>query len=156
MSHLPDEVFRTVVASTPLVSIDLLLRRDDGAYLVGWRQNRPAAGFWFVPGGRIRKDERIADAFARISEGELGCAFDLADARLVGLYDHLYPDSVFGETAFGTHYVVLAHRIDVPDGFLPSLDAQHARWEWMAPAALLADPAVHANTRAYFPAVEQL
>jgi len=156
MSHLPDEVFRTVIASTPLVSIDLLVRRADGRYLVGWRKNRPAARHWFVPGGRIRKMETIAAAFARLTEGELGAALPFATARLVGAYDHLYDDTVFGAEGSGTHYVVLAYRIDVPEEFEPRVDAQHERFQWMTPDEILADPDTHANTRAYFPAAERV
>ena len=33
---------------------------------MGWRENEPAKGTWFVPGGHHRKDEKIADAFDRI------------------------------------------------------------------------------------------
>jgi colanic acid biosynthesis protein WcaH len=150
MSHLPDAVFRTVIAATPLVSIDLLVRRADGCFLVGWRQNRPAARHWFVPGGRVRKGETLATAFARLTAGELGTAFTLAEATLVGAYDHLYPDTVFGPGDGGTHYVVLAHRLEVPADFAPVADAQHERFRWMHPGELRADPAVHPNTRAYF------
>ncbi len=56
--------FSTVIRSTPLVSIDLILTRPDGAVLVGRRQNEPAKAYWFVPGGRIRKDERLDAAIA--------------------------------------------------------------------------------------------
>jgi colanic acid biosynthesis protein WcaH len=43
MGHLPEPIFQSIIEHTPLVSIDLLLRGSDGRYLVGWRQNRPAA-----------------------------------------------------------------------------------------------------------------
>jgi colanic acid biosynthesis protein WcaH len=39
---------------------------------MGWRENEPAKRTWFVPGGRIRKDEKIADAFERIIRTETG------------------------------------------------------------------------------------
>lgn len=156
MSHLPDDIFRTIVEVTPLVSIDLLLRGSDGRYLLGWRQNRPAARHWFVPGGRIRKGETRGAAFARITAGELGTSFELSTARLLNTYDHLYEDTVFGATPYGTHYVVLAYRLDLAPGFVPRVDAQHDRFEWMTPEEILAHPKVHANSKAYFPAVEQL
>lgn len=151
MSKLPPEIFRTVVEHTVLASIDLLITRPDGKLLVGWRENRPAQHAWFVPGGRINKNETRADAFSRITQAELGgvCAF--ADARLAGVYEHIYDDNVFGEAHFGTHYIVLAHRLDVPAGFEPRPDAQHARFQWMSLAEVREDPAVHPYTRAYLP-----
>jgi colanic acid biosynthesis protein WcaH len=50
---LDDTTFKTVIASTPLISIDLVVKNTKGEYLLGYRNNRPAQGFWFVPGGRI-------------------------------------------------------------------------------------------------------
>lgn len=66
--NLDTEVFKTVVASTPLISMDLIVQNDAGQVLLGYRNNRPAQGFWFVPGGRILKDEHFEVAFGRLSE----------------------------------------------------------------------------------------
>ena len=52
---LDEDSFRAAVAAVPLVSIDLVVRRANGDVLLGLRNNRPAQGQWFVPGGRIRK-----------------------------------------------------------------------------------------------------
>lgn len=146
--RLPREVFREVVRLSPLVSIDLVARNPAGEVLVGWRRNRPAQASWFVPGGRIAKDERIADAFARLAREELGLPLAVTQARFLGVFEHLYPDNFAGEPGFGTHYVVLAYEVDAPPGLVPP-DDQHARYRWMSDAALLAEPEVHANTRAY-------
>jgi len=101
--------FQTVVASTPLVAIDLVVRNGRGEVFLGLRVNRPAYGFWFVPGGRIRKNESLDSAFRRITQDELGRPFERATARLLGVYEHFYEDSVFANAGFGpdTHFVVL-------------------------------------------------
>ena len=155
-SPLSENTFREVIRCAPLVSIDLVVRRPDGRYLVGWRRNRPAAAHWFVPGGRIFKNERILDAFARLTAKELGEALPWEGARLLGAYDHIYDDTVFGDGDGGTHYVVLAHWVPVPEGFEPRVDPQHDRFTWLLPSELMTEPTVHANTRAYFPAAEEL
>ncbi|MFC4195069.1 NUDIX domain-containing protein [Novosphingobium lubricantis] len=64
---LPLDTFLRVVDATPLIAIDLIVPNEDGGYLLGHRVNRPAQGFWFVPGGRIHKNERLDDAFRRIA-----------------------------------------------------------------------------------------
>jgi len=146
--------FLSVVRLTPLVSIDLIVTRPDGAALVGRRVNRPAQGTWFVPGGRIRKDETLDDAFRRIVTDELGPEPGVSplrrDAGFLGVYEHFYPDNFAGTEGIGTHYVVLAYRATVADTAQPGQAAQHSAYRWMSPAELLADPAVHDNTRAYF------
>ncbi len=141
--------FFHVVRLTPLVSIDLVVRDAAGRVLVGWRVNRPARDSWFVPGGRVYKNERLADAFRRTALAELGRAFELDAARPLGVYEHLYDDNALGEPGVGTHYVVLAYELCV-EGELPLPDAQHSRHRWMTVDELVADEAVHPNTRAYF------
>ena len=90
---MPPEDFIRLVELGPLVSIDLLVVNARGELLVGQRTNRPAQGYWFVPGGRIAKGETLEAAFAAISLRELGQAMVLADATLAGAYTHLSEDN---------------------------------------------------------------
>ena len=75
VAFLEKSVFTTVINSTPLVSIDLLIENTDGKILLGYRNNRPAKGYWFVPGGRIQKGESMDDAFQRLTQSEIGEVF---------------------------------------------------------------------------------
>jgi len=145
---LKAETFDLIVRHTPLCSFDLLVRDAQGRLLVGRRTNRPAQGAWFVPGGRIQKDERLADAFRRITRAELGVEIELAVTRFVGYFEHHYPDNRGGLPGFGTHYVVLAHEI-AGHSFSSLPTDQHAAYRWVSDAEALADPDVHENTKAY-------
>ncbi len=148
MAFLPPAIFGVVVRHTPLVSIDLLVRDAQGRLLVGQRRHQPARGTWFVPGGRIDKDERLADAFIRLTKEELGSAFSLEEGRFVGVFEHFYPDNALEEPGYGTHYVVLAYQLR--DGKIQALpEKQHAAYRWLNDAEILADPDVHENTKAY-------
>src|SRR5262245_59439512 len=93
---LSREAFLEVVRNAPLVSIDVVVRDARGSVLVGLRNNRPARGWWFVPGGVIRKNERLEQAFRRISQAELGGAQELAATRFLGPFEHLYEDNFAG------------------------------------------------------------
>jgi colanic acid biosynthesis protein WcaH len=132
------------------VSIDLIVRNEDGQVLLGKRTNRPAKGCWFVPGGRVRRNERIVNAFERISGTELGIPLTLKNADFLGVHEHFYDDNFLGEEGIGTHYVVLAYacRIDSSVRFLP--DDQHSELAWWDVGELLRSPPVHVNTKAYF------
>jgi colanic acid biosynthesis protein WcaH len=147
---LNKDEFAQVVRNTPLVSIDLIIRDPDQHVLVGLRTSEPAKGKWFVPGGVVRKYERLADAFARIVKAEIGLDASIDDAKFVGVYEHLYDDNVFGEEGFGTHYVVLAHQLNLDHQPPIMSDRQHNGFRWMTPAELISSPDVHPNTRAYF------
>lgn len=145
---LERNAFLAVVRDTPLVSIDLVVSDREGRVLLGQRLNAPAQGFWFVPGGRIRKDETLADAFQRITRDELGQSFPLASGRFLGVYEHLYSDNFALAPGVSTHYVVLAFALDV-EALVPPT-AQHGAYRWQAVAELVRDEGVHANSRAYF------
>lgn len=147
---IDDEQFLKVIDSTPLVSIDLIVENKNGAILLGKRLNRPAQGFWFVPGGRIRKNEKIAAAFTRISKAELGTALPITEAQLIGAYNHIYNDNYLGKEHINTHYVVLGYKIKWPDDLNIHADDQHSELKWWPLAELLDNPEVHANTKAYF------
>jgi colanic acid biosynthesis protein WcaH len=103
--RLDDETFEQVVRSTPLCSIDLIIRDTDAHTLVGLRLGEPAKGYYFVPGGRIRKDERLADAFRRILAEETSIEAQLSDDKYLGVFERFYPTNRFGKPGFGTHYV---------------------------------------------------
>ena len=146
--YLDDKTFSTVLNSTPLVSIDLLIENGNGEFLLGERLNRPAKGFWFVPGGRILKNETLKEAFARLTLAELGESFDINQASLQGPYDHIYNDSVFGDTP-STHYVAIAYRLKVKKLVnLPS--EQHSSYRWFSPSEIKQSSDIHPNTKAYF------
>ena len=145
-----DKDFLHIIAATPLVSIDLIVRNAEGEILLGRRVNRPAKDYWFVPGGRIRKNEHLANAMQRISEAELGLIFNLDPARLLGAYEHIYEDNFFGEAGINTHYVVLAYDYSLPEGTQIILDDQHSEAKWWPVDELLNSPEVHKNTKGYF------
>jgi colanic acid biosynthesis protein WcaH len=147
---LAPQEFAEVIRLTPLVAIDLIVRSRDGRVLVGRRTNEPARDWFFVPGSRISKNERLAAAFERITREELGTRLPLERGRLLGVYEHLYPTNRFERPGFGTHYIVLAHELDLTldPNALPK--DQHAEYLWLRPEEILASAQVHENTKAYF------
>ncbi|WP_025601089.1 GDP-mannose mannosyl hydrolase [Burkholderia sp. WSM2230] len=143
--------FLDVVRLTPLVAIDLIVSDADGRILIGHRRNRPARGTWFVPGGRILKDETLDAAFSRIADAELGVAkLARSSARFEGVFEHHYSDNFAGEPGVSTHYIVLAYALTLAGMQLLGRPDQHSGYLWLTPAQLLARGDVHENTKAYF------
>ena len=161
--HAPDgghavlnaDTFLSVVSAAPLVAVDLVLVRGGCEILLGLRNNRPAQGCWFVPGGRIRKDEPIQAALARVAANELDLQLAALPhaPTLMGAFEHFYPDCFAGSAenvGVSTHYVVLGHLLHVPANFaLPGFDAQHAELRWWPMPEAQASPAVHRFTKDY-------
>ena len=147
--RLEYELFKTIVKHTPLISIDLIIRNDKGEALLGQRLNRPAKNYWFVPGGRIFKDESFEDAFKRITYEELGVQTSLGEAIFLGVYEHFYNDN-FSELDFSTHYVVHGYEIQINPQQLRLPTIQHNSYKWFDVEALLHSTIVHQYTKNYF------
>jgi colanic acid biosynthesis protein WcaH len=153
---LDNQTFLTVIESTPLVSIDLILFRNQSEILLGLRNNKPAQNFWFVPGGRIFKNEKIYDALLRIAEKELGLGTEIKIGNLtphwLGLFEHFHFYTDFGDAGISTHYVVLGYKLDVSDDFLlpRCFDDQHTEFCWWQIKVALKSPFVHKFTKEYF------
>jgi colanic acid biosynthesis protein WcaH len=153
---LSTEAFTSACSALPLVSIDLLITRpgkNGEELLLGLRNNRPAQGWWFTPGGRIRKNEPLQDAMHRIAAGELNLSEALLPrATLLGAWDHFYDDSAFSQ-AVSTHYVNLAYWLRVDSREAGAIEApageqhQHSAWQWLALESAMHAEQVHENVR---------
>ena len=147
---LADETFKSIIQHTPLISIDLIVRNEKGEVLLGKRVNAPAKGYWFVPGGRVRKNETLDDTFVRLLKEELGIESGItrADAKFLGVYEHFYDDNVFDENVT-THYVVLAYELNIIH--LDSIKCkQHSKYGWFEDEILIGDKEVNKLTIKYF------
>lgn len=146
---LSTQDFHHVIQHAPLVSIDLVVLDAHRNMLLGQRCNAPAQGAWFVPGGRIFKGELLAAAMHRTLMAELGTAATGLTPEWLGLYEHHYPDCATSPD-ISTHYVVLAHKVVLPEGWcceLPKQQHAHYRWQPLAEVATAAD--VHVHSRWY-------
>jgi colanic acid biosynthesis protein WcaH len=123
---LPITVFKTVIAATPLISIDLIVRKDKQSILLGKRTNRPAQGFWFVPCELALKDESLDAAFKSLLTAELGisCSSKSVVSKFKGVYQHFYNDNAI-DSNFTTHYVVLDYEIKTGRSLGRSPKEQH-------------------------------
>ena len=103
---IPDDEWRTIVANVPLVSVDLVIEHDGGV-LLGKRENDPAKGEWFVPGGTVFKNERRIEAVHRVAEEELGESVVVDDC--LGTSEHLY-DTAETDGIDSKHYLATGYR----------------------------------------------
>ena len=150
---LPDDTFKSIIQHTPLISIDLIVRNEKGEVLLGKRVNAPAKGYWFVPGGRVRKNETLDDAFVRLVREELGIESGVtrADAKFLGVFEHFYNENVFDDDV-STHYVVLAyHFLLGQKKQFPKM--QHQKYQLICESKLLNNEDVHQFTKDYFVSV---
>ncbi|OYR50328.1 GDP-mannose mannosyl hydrolase [Halorubrum sp. Ea8] len=117
---IPDDEWATIVANVPIVSVDLVIRRDGGV-LLGRRTNDPAKGYWFVPGGRVLKGESRREAVHRVASEELGLEVEIVES--LGAFEHRY-DTADVPGVDSKQYLANGYVVDVVSGELTP-DDQH-------------------------------
>jgi len=137
---------KTVINSTPLISIDLLVRRDN-KILLGKRINKPAQGYLFSIGGRVYKNESIQQATARIAKDELNISLKLTPS-FIGVFEHFYDDGIYKDIS--THYINLAYEVDINNEILNLPNDQHNEYQWLGINELLSSKQVHKYVKDYF------
>ncbi len=148
---IPQPDFLNVITNTPLISIDIIIHNPKEEVLLGLRRNAPARNYWFIPGGRILKDESFPVAFSRIASAEYGLHLNIGDAVFKGIYEHIYPgENFFDEPGVSTHYIVIAYEYRLTGAPLKLPEEQHNEYRWMKINALLNDEKVHPNAKNYF------
>ena len=142
---LDSQIFKIIVDSAPLISIDFLLKKGN-KILLGKRINKPAQGYFFSIGGRINKNETIDNAIARVAFKELNMSLN-SSPEFIGVFEHFYDDSLYKNIS--THYVNIAYKYETkrtPD--LPI--EQHSEYKWFTIDELLKSKQVHKYTKDYF------
>ena len=92
----------------------------DGALLLIRRGHGPGAGEWSVPGGRVERDELLAEAVVRELLEETG--LEAVCGPLVGLVER------FDE---GNHFVILDFEVTVLDDQTPVAGDDAAEVAWV-------------------------
>ena len=142
---LDDATFKTIIDSTPLISIDILLKKDNKV-LLGRRINKPAQGYFFSTGGRINKNETIDSAMVRIVKNELNIELKFMP-EFIGVFEHFYDDSMYEDVS--THYVNLAYEYEVEEVLNLPIE-QHNEYQWFTVSELLKSKQVHKYVKDYF------
>jgi colanic acid biosynthesis protein WcaH len=68
---IPAADYKKFLEQMPVVCIDAIIMNNNGQYLLIKRKNEPLKGDYWVPGGRLLKNETLNDAVLRKVKEEL-------------------------------------------------------------------------------------
>jgi GDP-mannose mannosyl hydrolase len=114
----------------PTVCVDCLVVNDRGEFLLVKRANEPLRGEHWLPGGRVYKGERLADAVHRKMQEEIGVEVDIVEN--VGFFEEFY-EKTKENAVGGVHSISFVYLVR-PNSYDIRLDSQSSEWGWFKEA----------------------
>ncbi|MFN8561492.1 MAG: NUDIX domain-containing protein [Anaerolineae bacterium] len=94
MSHfIPWRLYRRILETMPIPCVDIAIVAN-GAVLLVRRNDAPAIGQWWLPGGRVYKGEMMKDAAIRKAREEVG--IDCHVGPIIHTAETIFPDGPEG------------------------------------------------------------
>lgn len=103
---LDKDLYTKILASVPVLTVDLIVENEKGKYLLVGRNNEPLKGEYYVPGGRVMLMETVADSVKRKLLEETGLTANTIE--FVGYSDDFFNKNEFGLP--GIHTVSLVFK----------------------------------------------
>jgi 8-oxo-dGTP diphosphatase len=82
-------LYDQITKSLPIVSVEAVIKIDD-ALLFLKRNNQPAQGEWWFPGGRIHLGESLEEALRREVKEET--RLEISSHKFINVYSRVFPE----------------------------------------------------------------
>lgn len=126
MQRIPAEIYKKILENVPIPCVDLVVHHK-GKVLLLLRNDEPAKGKWWLPGGRVHKNEKLKDAAFRKVREETG--LNVSVEKRIGVYETMFGKSPFGT---GVHNVTVGFLVKVTDKKLQiRLDRTSKNFRWI-------------------------
>jgi colanic acid biosynthesis protein WcaH len=123
---LPVDEYRHILSAVPIVCVDCVVAGDGGAVLLVKRRNAPLQGEFWLPGGRLHKNEPLAGAVHRKMREEIGV--DVEIVRNIGFFEEFFDHSAENADG-GVHSISIVYLVRPASNDF-RLDSQSSEWGW--------------------------
>lgn len=123
---IPDKLYEQIIQHTVIATVDLVIMDSDKHILLCKRSNRPLKWQYYLPGGRINKNETMIQATHRKAKQELGLEIDTDRLIFVWVYDDIFSDSEFGDASTHCIPVTFTYQLEPEEQYLIQWDNQHS------------------------------
>jgi colanic acid biosynthesis protein WcaH len=125
---IDDHLYQQIVQVMPIPCVDLVVTNDSGQVLLARRENEPARGEWWFPGGRVHYLETRVDAAVRKLRQE--CALEANQLVDLGTFDVIVKRSDNGKNLHG---ITTLYCMKVNQNQTFTLDSQNSEAQWRLP-----------------------
>ena len=123
---IPWELYRQILETMPIPCVDIAIVAH-GTVLLVMREDAPARGQWWVPGGRVLKGEMMRDAAIRKAREEVG--IDCHVGPIIHTAETIFPDGPDGIPVHSINSCFFMYPVK-PD-FQITLDAHQNQYQWV-------------------------
>lgn len=124
---IPIEHYKKIVEVLPILCVDIIIKNQNGEYLLIKRANEPLKGQWWVIGGRVLKGENLEQAAKRKVKEEVGLEID--NVKSVGYYEDVSETNPFGLTT-PLHSISIVFSTIIENEKIVTLDYQSSDWKY--------------------------
>jgi len=131
---IEERLYQQIRQVMPIPCVDVLVTDENGRVLLLKRANRPAAGQWWFPGGRVHFLEKRMDAVSRKLKEE--CCLTMTHADSMGTFDMIFTER---EGRTGHHGITTLFHTRVRRTQV-TLDRQSQQYAWRTIAEWKTEP----------------
>lgn len=129
VKKIPDEEYVKILRYMPVCCVDLVIHHK-GKVLLVYRRRDPAKNKWWLPGGRIYKNEKFEEAAYRKAIEETGLKIKIK--KKLGSYDYFDKKSSFKQIKNGVHTPVIGFLVETVKENQPiKIDSTSSDYKWI-------------------------
>ena len=103
---IEESLYKEICSKMPIPCVDIIIQNKKGHFLLVKRTNEPLKSKFWLPGGRILKEESVNDALSRKCKEELDLLVDPSEFKFTGFSQANYVKNAFGSDG-GYHTISL-------------------------------------------------
>ena len=123
---IPDQLYEQILENMPIFCIDMVVY-SKGKVLLVKRKEKPAQRDWWVPGGRLFKEEKLVEGVKRKIKEEVGLKIKSIDH--VGMQEYFSDDGIYQNLKF--HAVAAIYKVEVDEEKV-TLDETSTDYKWVS------------------------
>ena len=124
--HIPWDLYQEFIRFMPIACVDVVIMREGRALLIR-RQDEPAKGQMWLPGGRVLKGELLRDAAVRKARSETGIACRVGP--VIHTAETIFEDGPGGIPVHSINHCFLMHMLE--PGAPDPQDVPTEGWRWI-------------------------
>ncbi len=121
---IPDNIYDLIIFSIPIACVDVAIIAR-GSVLLVKRNDLPAKGEWWLPGGRVYKGETMRQTAKRKALEEVGIECHVGP--IIHTAETIFPD---GPNGIPVHSINSCFMLYPVGDFVVKLDGHHDSYEW--------------------------